>query len=218
MPRWELPNWLLLPPLHWTVLVKVTIAASQTTPTSSGFKHLWMCLMLLQLMGLAGNFSLGISFSWGHSHPSDRLSWMSKMVHWHGGSWWWLLAGSFTGAGNWSAYMWPLCGLDFQTDIWVPRRCVLWVSILGKWGGNCKASCDLASEVMHDFYHMLLIMSKTQSHARYKGAGLHRHILFRRPSLRLATLVVNNLVLILPNCFTKVDLVDCSFSKLLTHP
>lgn len=59
------------------------------------------------------------------------------------------------------------------------------MSIPGKPGGSCKSSYDLALEVtQHDFYHMLLVISTTQGHARLKGKGLQQgHGLLRGLSL-----------------------------------
>ena len=66
-----------------------------------------------------------------------------------------------------------LCDLGSQNGSWVLRGSVPRVSIPGETGGSCKASYDLALEVMQrDFYHMLLIISKTQGHAGFKGKGL----------------------------------------------
>lgn len=77
------------------------------------------------------------------------------------------------------AYTWSLCDLGSQNGSWVQRGCVPGVSIPGEQGGSCKAFYDLALKVMHhDMYYVLLIISKTQGHARFKGIGSHRRIVY----------------------------------------
>lgn len=104
------------------------------------------------------------------------------------------------------------------------------MSIRGEWGGSCEASYDLALEVMqHDVYHMLLVISKTQGHVRFKGKGLQQgHGLLRVPSLEtsyhshqqigpphlLDFYFFKFYLIIFLDFLSAADLVDCSFSKL----
>lgn len=119
-------------------------------------------LMRLQLATAGPGVTRRLSWAGCPTWPTDTA-----------GSGWWLLAGSLAEAGDWSAYLWPLCDLGSQNDSWVPRGCVPGVSTPGEAGGSCKSSYDLALEVMqHDFYHTLPVISKTQDHARLKGMGL----------------------------------------------
>ena len=78
----------------------------------------------------------------------------------------------------------------------LPRGSVPGVRIPGEQGGSCKYSYDLALEVVRrDFYHMLLVISKTQGHPSFKGKGLRRGMVYLEGHpWRLATVVTNNLV------------------------